>query len=1007
MRRPKLDDIISDIYEHMDNVETEDTDFGDSANTNVEIPVITDLAGTVSYYNSSLTRTPYARITWTWTRPPMHDEDGGIINPLDPLILDDINFDPVTDYMFGTAISGGTPTSYASTAGLTSTITENHALGADITGSVYAVLKSGIIGPKMNYTTVVTKDTTAPGQPSAPTLVSTASIVTATYDGLLNGGGAQPSDYNYTEILAGTVNPPTTKVGEARGRGLYSFYATAGTTVYVQLFSYDTSLNRSVGSPVVSTVVKSVLDDTGLVAALDNKKVIYAQNTDPAGNVGVTLHDGDWWFVTDTTISTKITTMKIRTGGAWVTDTIHAATVIAAQSIVAGQLDVDAVVASNIKAGEIYSKLSTTKELKADVISAGIMNAAITISGLFQTAAIGSDRVVMDSTGITLFRHNTVTGNDDIVVSIPVVGDAQFFGMLNATGLTVLGLMSLKSMGNSIEPGANLILNTKVTAPTTGPSGSAVWDSVQCVDGTGASFTTWSGCSYGTGFLTLLYNTSTLERYINQNNADGSFVRNVSLNSSTGSVGDGGNEILGGIYYLWLTGNAITAFGGYIYGLLFDNFIQTDGNIKIYIGKWIWNGGASDGTWVAYYPVNTTTNLINSYSLAGLTNDGTNLYIAYTHYTNYKLYVKKITTAGVLVSTAISTTSLGVDEVRGFAIGTFDFGGASYYAVVNDGLVKFINVTTNVITPDFEFPLVTTSTYALGYDASGFYTLNRTAKIQRHNGPTWIASFGPSSMTIPAVATYYDSVGTTYEGSASPPTNILVKKRAKIQLSMPGWVSDTSTVDSVNQLKFYLKISGTYYPQGSTSTGTLIIGTIISTGSQPPVASTFPGAVPGFIGNPSGSLKISGDGTIRSKLMQSVMIKSGSVALTANALTQLGSWTLSDNTAPVTFDLVNGVITTTEDGYWDVNFFGRWPYFGSAFTRLIAILADGVVVGNPEAQGGANWAYMTARVIGMYFPAATDFTFMAMTTTNASFNTATMTNPTLTMPMSNVTVRRV
>jgi len=1025
MRTPKLDDIIGDIYDHLDNVEVDDTDFGDVANSNVEVPTITDLGAVITYYTSPLTKTPYARITWSWTRPPMHDEDGGIINPLDPLILDDINFDPVVDYMFGIAISGGTPTGYASTKGSTSTLTENHALGANITGSVYAVLKSGIIGPTMNYTAVVTRDTTAPGQPSAPTLVSTASIVTATFDGLLQGGGAQPSDYLYTEIMAGTANPPTTKVGEANGRGLYSFYATAGSTIYVQLFSYDTSLNRSVGSTIVSTVVKSVLDDTGLSTALDNKKVIYAQNADPVGNVGVTLHDGDWWFVTNATTPSKIDTMKIRAAGAWVVDAINAATVIAALSIVAGNISADAITADKILAGEIYAKLTTTGELKADVINTGIMTAAITVSGLFQTDTIGHDRVVLDNDGITLYRHNASTGNDDIVVDIPVVGDAQFFGMLNAAGLSVYGLMSLRSAGNTIEPSGSLLLNTGIVAPATAPTVTNIWDSVSIVNQSGATPYVRGGCLYGTSFLIAegIYNSGVQNLFINQVTAAGAYTRGAYLKNSAGTNCGYGTIESTTSSWNFLGPGSFTAFGGYLYGLAYEQGVSTGGDMKVNLYKWVWNGGASDGNFVARYPLSSVTWLAAYLDPIGLTNDGTNLFMGYRHWTNSKLYVLKYTTVGAWVSTNISTAALtGLYGVNGFAIGVFDLAGAIMYAADINGVVQFVNSTTNVIDPNPPFPdYGAYTTRALGYDASGFFTLDQAGKIVRYTGTRWDSSIGGHTITLPCVYTFYDSNGTVHESKASPVTNASVKKRSKTQMSVAGWVADTSTVDSVNSLRFYLYPGTQYRPQGISTTGTFIVVAWVLSGSAPPSSSTFPSATPGFIGNPAGTLKISGDGSIvtndltvnggiygtidHARMYKSTVGHSAAgTAYASGTWYQVTGFTNLEWAVGVTADYTNGEFVITKAGTYDIDFFQRWQDYGTANYRLGAIMvaaSAGAVAAPPTGAGAGNgngilalnqsykvdWDVNMSSARGIYLPVGYAISFWIRSGTGSTWNT--------------------
>jgi len=114
MKNPTLVDFMAGVLDRTETLDAEDVEFGDDDNTNVTIPVIGSVSGVVTYYSSTITRIPFARITWTWTAPLMYDEDANVIDPNDPDILDDLYFDPVVDYYFGVSINGAAPMSFRS-----------------------------------------------------------------------------------------------------------------------------------------------------------------------------------------------------------------------------------------------------------------------------------------------------------------------------------------------------------------------------------------------------------------------------------------------------------------------------------------------------------------------------------------------------------------------------------------------------------------------------------------------------------------------------------------------------------------------------------------------------------------------------------------------------------------------------------------------------------------------------------------------------------------------------
>ena len=975
MHNPTLVDVIADLFDKSDTLDAEDVEFGDEDNTNVNIPVIGSISATVTYYLSTLTKIPYARISWSWAAPLMYDEDGGLIDPNDPDIQDDMYFDPVVDYMFGTASNGAYPVAFKSTKGSTTALTEEHSLGMNVTITVYAVTKSGIPGPTSTFTATVTKDTTPPGQPSTPTLTTTAATVSAIYDGLLNGGGAQPSDYLFTEVLAGTSNPPTTKVGETRGRGIVTFAATPGTTVYVRLVSYDTSYNASAFSSVVSIVVKSILDDTDLIAALGSRARVISSVTDPVSPGPIS--NGDWWFKLNAVDTTIIDNIYKRISGVWVQDTFNAAAVIAAQSIVAGLLSADSVLADNIKAGEIYAKLTTTGELKADAISTGVLNALITISGILRTAETGK-RVVLDQDGIVLYD-----ANDAPIIVINTNGESTFNGNVTASSLEVVGTMQLDSPNNRMMPASTLVLGAKVGAPSGTPTVINTYNQVNLIDAAGLVM----DGSGATGRM-----------------SDGKFVTlkgaNYIINNTNGTYNTTITGPAQAVYCCVVIGNYAYSFRDAVWGsplVIWRTNLTTGGTASV----------STSGTWPAV-PASG-----RGYAL-GL-DASNNLYIAEINSSGSdKIFQYSIvnltgdTFSLTYASQKTIATSIMVPKTP-FYRGSFDLGVDSFL-IYTASTGRFFTYSTMAEATNDRFTTGLANGGGLGY-YSGVIWGSTGGKIIYYDGVKntvgvgWLADFA---------YTYYDTVGTVRETPRSPKVVAMIKNRARVQISVPGWTPDTSTVDSVNELRFYSAktANGTMYAQGSNNTGSIILTNIAVSGATPPASSTFPYLTPASIKNDDSSLVISGDGTVRSKGIWAKMTKttaghnSGGGTTTASTLTQVSGFTVNSTDPVFTLNASAGTITINESGLFDIDFYARWTNFGSANTRLAQIQLDGTEIGT-VSSGDANWCLQHAVAMCQPINAAQVLSFWIYSTASTTFNHLTNPSVAVTSILTNVVIRKV
>lgn len=989
MKEPSLSDIIGSLYDQGEDLEIEDFEAGDPDNTNVTIPIITTINAAVTYYFSPITKQALARITWSWSVPVMYDEDGNAVNPSDPDIADDLNIDPVADYMFD-ALAGTGPVSYRSTGGSTSVVTEGHVPGVDVKLTVYAVTRSGINGPTSTYTATVTKDTTAPPAPSTPVLTSAASVVTVTWDGLTNVGGAQPSDYNYTEIYAGTMNPPTVLVGKIFGPGKYSFLATPGNTVYVRLYSYDNVMNQSAASAVASIVVKSVLDDGPLTALLNTKARIFYQDTDPVSTDPTTLKNGDWWFTKTTPLL-----IKYRDAGAWVTKSFDGDQILTAASIITPLLAADVVTADNVATDAIIARHIRAGEVLADKVGTGILNAIITVSGILRTSESGK-RVVMDSSGITLYDSS-----DTPITFINTDGESFFSGNVTAQTLIIPGggRVEINTPDVVVNPGGVVTLNTGVMAPAAPPSVSSVWDSVAIKNSAGDPFYTVSCVDYDANsgkFIVSGTPTNGGSWGLHSINTDGSYNALISTNTVFGQF-----VVANGYAYS-------TSVQSYLSGSLV--YFQLNRLNLTTLGVGTYSGLSSSSDW-QYYG-------------SGILNIGTNgsdVLVTYLDASNNLVAKNYTITPGVgdaFTATRSATktiSSMASGHVR-INRGTWDIGTDSLYVPYYTGGAWQIRVYTYsslAETTDNKFPLAVAggAITGIGYTTKPWVAQDNV--IYYYDGLKWAGTSLTKSYDFSY--TYYDSVGTAHESARSPLGAGSIKRRARAKLVANGWVSDTSTVESVNALRFYgAAAGGTQYLQGSNTTGVLSVLTLVTSGTTPPVSTNFPAATPAKIKNNAGTLVISADGTIRSKLMQAKMTKttaghnSGGGALSASTLTKVSSFTQDYNNAPVIVDGTNGEFQVLEAGYYDIHFFARWTNYGSDYTRM-AMIIKGTLASDVQlaevSSGGANWQLQTASALGELLAANDKVSFWIYSEVSATFNH--LTNPSVPTILTNVRIRKV
>lgn len=786
------------------------------------------------------------------------------------------------------------------------------AVGATTTGT-------GVLSPTVSVTLPV--DQVPPQVPSVPALSSAAGVLHVRWDGLDSTGAAMPDDFVRVEVLTGTSNPPAVLSGSLARAGEAVVASAVGETVWVALRAVDVAGNVSALSAVASTVIKSVLDDTGLAAALAGKSQVIASDNDPALVGGNTIKDGDWWFLTS---DGKITAIQRRVSGAWVVDQIHGSEVLAALSVVARNLAADAVTADKIQAGAIYSKLTATHELKADVIETGILNAALTLSGVIATAATGS-RVVLDQNGITVYD---ASGTPAVEMT---AATTRFTGKVVTDQLTVseTGLYKLAGAGE-IASGSTLTLASQITAPTSAPSVSSFYNSITLKGPSGEALTPRAVCPDGSGG----FFSSNVEHRIDSDGY-GMDIPLVYRHDSTGAwVATWRAATATDVDALLWTQPSLTFLDGVLY---FPSVAQR--------ASYVWGvsiisltaAGAAHitSTWVQLSPASSPS--------VAISNDGTNLVLAWKA-NNIQERFTTCTTAAVAVETVSAPTGTETTSPPvGCAVGTFDFGAKHFIFATSGETFKVLSAAGSWAS-GYEFAQASATTVGVWWYSGVFYSADATGRVYTHDGHKWTDS--GATKTYNWAYSWYDAIGTVRETTVGPAAAVTIKKRARVAATIPAWTPGGD--EYPNQARIYAAVSGgSYYLQGAASGTTITLSSIAQTGTTPPAASTFLAATPAQISNPDGTLVISADGTVNingplliagAPIYGRMTKTSTGPAYSANTWTQVTGFTSEDVENGVTVDRSAGRFAITTPGWYRVKLHARWQNYGSVYRRQVAIV---------------------------------------------------------------------
>ncbi|MBM6622678.1 hypothetical protein JTF08_13765 [Micrococcaceae bacterium RIT802] len=481
-----------------------------------------------------------------------------------------------------------------------------------------------------------------------------------------------------------------------------------------------------------------------------------------------------------------------------------------------------AIIAPHITASEEMSaKLGEFLRVNTRMLEATAIDGMVITGAIIQSPGEGAGYQ------LTSGGYTSWDAEGNLTVRLPSDGSSpQFRGDIEAQSLTASGRVSLRAVGNEITSGAELIMESGVTAPLSPPSVNTVYASVPL--------------PY-TGELNGI-NTAGLAR------ANNLWWR-TSLNGTTLQL-----------HGISDAGTLVTTIAT---GLLGSNGVTAIGNELFVLGRW---GGAAEPRHVAVY--NATTGayvrrwVYTSYGTGkyqpGIGTDGTSVLIAQcwadTGKITWRTHDK---TTGAVTATTNSDTVLR-RNLTGIYRGAADFGTTRVVVAREDGATNvYTSAGVNVDAGGW-WSAGTDVVYGLVWDGAAFRQLTGQGSLVTYSG-------------------FQDTIGdtddwwicTTWTGAGGsqttmgPAQRFLFWRRSELQVSagilpagatgMVVYLARKATVP--NRADFHAL--GTF----AGSTATIDVPADWATGSNPLSVNTFNTSTPGLIRSRSANFEVKGDGT--------------------------------------------------------------------------------------------------------------------------------------------------
>jgi len=244
------------------------------------------------------------------------------------------------------------------------------------------------------------------------------------------------------------------------------------------------------------------------------------------------------------------------------------------------------------------------------------------------------------------------------------------------------------------------------------------------------------------------------------------------------------------------------------------------------------------------------------------------------------------------------------------------------------------------------------------WDGTNFWTLCGDGRLYKHTNNFWDPAVTSSTVWGQTTFRDGDSGGTgTHETTPGAAKSMTWKRRSNITFVSPD-VPDNGGADDPDRIRFYAG-RGSSQPANSAmwqqyeGTGSTVISSLATSGTNPPTVNSFPSANPAVIKSDDGGLQIKGDSTIRATSFQVGPAGGSSKELLApgpkwlgylssapsipagDTLTTLTGWSALESDG---ITLSSGIFTVSKDGLYQISGQLWWGAFASSTgTRLTQV----------------------------------------------------------------------
>lgn len=757
----------------------------------------------------------------------------------------------------------------------------------------------------------VALDTTAPAQPTVPVCTSKFQSIEVKWDGLATSG-SMDFDVARVEVWRSAVSGFTPQDASStlvnsipRGGGVTTVFGPYGTVIFIKLVAVDFAGNRSIasaqGSAAPGQIINTDISGTTIIsdglaptATPASVEVIGGVGALFARWPGIVNHDPVTYEVhvstttgfapgvgtlLTTTAATSFTIKKLpgviptppaADTTALMYGTTYYVKIRATDVDGAGPYSTQGFATMmQVTGPDIAPASITTPKITVGSITGDLFAAQIALVSTIRTGTTGQ-RWEGDNLGIRLIGQNEQT-----LINLPTgVGESALIsGNADLDTATIHNGLTLEGVGNEIATGGGVVLSSGIVKPQGPPVRTVEWESIQ-LDLTTARAPVSGPNLFGT--LTpnadnfafcWLEGTTTLwvvEQGLPNGPYDGSRIWQYNLTTGLHSACyDWGQTVtslvkIGTTYYvMW------TQTKSFFY-------ITTNTTAPQDLSAWL-------GRVVSLSSVR--------YSVIGA--KASTLVVAGVNASDNRMNIRTFTMPGsqgdVTITSTIATdpnfrTWGGYSFSNVLLYGSFDYGSPRYIlgtALASTELWNVSDVAVALYLDDDMFPSPTGGRRGTIWDGTRFWSLGAGGKLYKHTTINWTTE----SNNWWLADTWNDSVGTTHETDLGAIGLTVMKKRARLRVSVPKLAGPAVPgVDDPDGWRLYwwrtanqpastlMKLQATL----TTPTLTYFIDTFPSlVGAAPPVSNNFPSATPGYLRSatlgPDGSpfFEAKGDGSGR------------------------------------------------------------------------------------------------------------------------------------------------